>query len=277
MPIRTGLDAFKDVMDRAKSGGSGGDRVPTNWFSWSDGEAKILRFLTDADEVLWSYMHDYVPCKDGKRRNFVCRKELGDDCELCGTEDVRRRECGWGVAVLRQEVREEVDGRSKVVGYTDWTEEIEVEENGKKLKKVRPFVGVVRQSPSNFWLYILGAYEKYGSLLERDMDIARKGGDKNTVYLVYPCDPVDIPNVKERYRKFSPDVRAMVETIGSKDYYDTHLHGKTKESSSGTSTSASTPAPSAPSSDGDELAELARLRAAQETISASASTGASYS
>jgi len=271
MALRQGVDALRESIDRAKSGG--GSRTPTNWLAWEDGETKCLRFLTDVSQIFVLGMHDYVQCADGKRRTFVCRRELDADCELCGREDIRKREMGWGLAALRREVRQEVDGRSRIVNYEDVTEEITIDGQ----KKIAPHVGIVRQAPTNFWIQIDGIAEKYGSLLDRDIDIVRRGGDKSTVYMAYPCDPVEIPNVQERYAAYTPDLKALLEAMGSPEYYAQHLHGVQRERSGGGGGGASAPVThsSAPTEELDEQSEFERLKA--EVNATPQATGQAYS
>lgn len=268
MALRQGAEALRESIDRAKSSGNG---AQTNWFQWKDGETKTLRFLTDVSKIYVLNMHDYVLCADGKRRTFVCRKELDESCPLCSVEDVRKREMGWGLAVLRKEIRQDVEGKSKLVGYEDFTEE--------KDDKVQPHVGIVRQAPTNFWIQIDGIQEKYGSIRDRDLDIIRKGGDKSTVYMAYPCDPVEIPNLDERYAKYTPDLKALLEGMGTLEYYG-YFDGSRKagDRREGGGGSGGAPAASRPEeSPVDEQTEFDRLRAEVEAAQTNAGAGSTYS
>lgn len=268
------MDKIDAAIERAKSGGS---RTPLNFFKWDDKETKVIRFLTEGTDVYLLNVHEWVPCQDGKHRSFICRKEVGEECELCENPNEqfnKKRELGFALAVLREPVYEDVDGRKRQVSYQDYTEEYEDEEGN---TKIRPWVGIVRQAPSNFWSYISAVYEKKGSLRGLDLEIMRKGADKNTTYVVFPGDPVvEIPNIDERYAKFTPDLGAMLEGMGSKDYYNQHLHGisRDKSDNGGSSSSAPSPAASSDSSDLDEETEFERLKAAQ--AAAVSSAGDSY-
>lgn len=285
MALRQGADALKEAVEKAKFSGNG---VAATWFQWKDGETKILRFLTDVSEIFIVGQHDFVQCHDGKKRTFVCRQEFDAPCELCNS-GVKKREMGYGLAVLRQAVKGD-DG--KIETYQDYVEEVEVEENGAKVKKRRPVVGVVRQSPSNFWVYIEAFAEKAGSLLTRDADITRKGASLDTIYTVWANDPVEIPNLKApknpdgspvlnddgtpklgRYDRFTPDLKGLLEALGKQSYYDQHLHGVKPQANQGgqPSSAASGGGPSAaPADDLDDELEFERLRQAQAEAASTA-------
>lgn len=271
MALRQGMDQVDAAIERAKSGGT---RTPLNFFKWDDKETKVIRFLTEGTDVYLLNVHEWVPCQDGKHRSFICRKEVGEECELCENPSEqfnKKRELGFALAVLREPVYDDVDDRKRQVSYQDYTEEYEDEEGN---TKIRPWVGIVRQAPSNFWTYISAIYEKKGSLRAQDLEILRKGADKNTSYVVFPGDPaVEIPNIDERYAKFTPDLGAMLEGMGSKDYYNQHLHGISKDKGSN-GNGDSTPSSTAATAELDEETEFERLKAAQ--AAAASAAGDSY-
>lgn len=253
MALRKGTEELDKSVERSKKRSSGDfERVPLNFFKWEDKETKFVRFLTDADDVYILWTHEYVACHDNRHRTFICRKEEGEQCELCDN-NVKRRELGYGVAVLREEVREE----GKVKGYKDYIEEFEDEDGN---PGVRPYVGIVRQAPGNFWTYIQGVFERRGSLRDYDLEITRKGAQMDTIYMVFNCDPVEIPEMDKRYEKYTPDLGAILEAQVSAEYYARHLHGE-NPSSDGSASTGSTPSsngepPLPEESDEDELEAL---------------------
>jgi hypothetical protein len=220
---RKGMEAIKAAASRT---GGGGD---TSFFNWQDGETKILRFLTDKQDIVTVWVHEQVISEggDGKKRPFVCRTEFRDEnnnpmpCELCA-RNFKRREKGYGIAVQRVEIR---DDSNNLTGYADRVEEKEIDDNGvKKVKKV-PVVGVVAQGPKNFWNYPYAFAEKYGTLRDRDYEVKRDGKDLKTTYHFFPIDPVEIPNLDERYANYLPELEKILEAMGSPAYYDKHLRG----------------------------------------------------
>lgn len=247
--LRQGMEHIERAVERAKSGG--GDGPPLNFFKWEDKETKVLRFLLEADETFVLEMHEYVACHDGKRRGFVCREEVDGDCELCKRDDVRSSTKGWSIAALRTREGGE---------YVDYTEEFEDEDGN---TKVRPWVGIVRQAPTNFWTYIQSIEAKKGSLKDYDLEIERKGDDKNTIYIIMPADRDPIENIDERYKNYMPDLAKMLESMASQEYYDRHLHGITPDDDDD---GGSSPTSSDDSGDLDEETEFDRLKKQQEKL-----------
>lgn len=227
MTLRQGMSHVLAATDKTKTKASPIGTI--NFLYWASGETKTVRFLSDANEIFVVKVHERVEDNVGKKRSFLCKTEVGQDCPLC-VKNFRPRELGYALAVLRQEVVEEVNGRRTVTGYKDSTHEVEVEENGKKVTKLRPYVGVVNQAPGNFWSYINAVYEKYGSLKEYDIEIKRQGGDMKTQYIPFPGPILKIDGIDERYKKFVPDLEAYLKYLGSDTYYDRYLGtGKTSE------------------------------------------------
>ena len=240
------MAAVKASIERSQQG-SGGPKTydQTNWFYWQAAESKALRFLTDSNDIFVVPVHENVPTYDGKKKTFVCRTAFDATCELCarekGAPGAYRRDVGYGVAVLREEVRE--DG--KIVGYRDVTTEYTDTVDGKVVTKKKPYVGIVAQGMRNFWNQIAVISEKYGSLRDREIEILRQGAGTDTTYMAFALPEKEIENIDTRYAKFVPDVEGFLNRIGSEDYYNAHLHGiekpKEKKSFSNNATASSSP------------------------------------
>lgn len=216
MPLPQGGEALQGAIDRAKQAGK---YVETEWLKWEDQETKFVRFLTDISMLYVLNLHDWYPGADGKRKTFVCRKVVGESCDICERDaDAKPRELGFGVAVVREPVR---DDSGKIVDFKDKTKEVD--------GKVRPIVGIVRQAPTNFWIYVQNTENRRGSIRGYDLEIQRQGDDTKTLYMVYDADvKLEIPSMDERYAKYTPDVGKMLEYWASREYYDVFLHGKEK-------------------------------------------------
>ena len=222
MALKKGMAAVRESLDRAQQANTKSTTyTETNWFYWKAGETKAIRFLTDANDIYIVSVHESVPTHDGKTRNFVCRKNFDAPCELCD-QKVYRRDVGYGIAVLREEVRDE---NNKVTGYRDVTSTYEAEENGKTVVKKMPYVGIVNQGLRNFWNQIAVISEKYGSLKDREIEIVRQGAGTDTTYMAFALDVKPIENIDERYSKFVPDIEGFLNRIGSQEYYDAQLRG----------------------------------------------------
>jgi len=257
MAIKKGMAAVRESIERSQKSTGPKTYTETNWFYWTAGETKALRFLTDSNDIFVVPVHENVPTYDGKKKTFVCRSVFDASCELCargkGEPGAYRRDVGYGIAVLREEVKE--DG--KTTGYRDVTTTYEETVDGKTVTKKKPYVGIVSQGMRNFWNAIAVISEKYGSLRDREIEIMRQGQGTDTTYMAFPLDKKEIENIDTRYAKFLPDVEAFLNRIGSQEYYDAQLHGVIKEKSS---TSSSTPV-----SDDDEYADEEFVAIEEET------------
>jgi hypothetical protein len=216
--FRKGLEGLQQASERS------GPKtfIPRRYLKWESGEEKTIRFLSEGDSVVQARFHEWVPTHDGGRRSFVCRTEVNEECELCANPDVKAREVGMAVAVVRLPVKDE---SGKTVGFKDATEEVDLEEDGKVVHKTVPVIGIIQQSPKNFWASFWAAYDKYGTLRDRDYSVTRRGSGMDTMYVPFQEEPEEIPNLDSRYAKYVPDLEAMLTSLSSKEYYDKHLHG----------------------------------------------------
>lgn len=229
MALKKGMAAVRESLERSQKSSGPKTYEQTKWFYWTAGETKALRFLTDANDIYVVPVHENVPSHDGKKKTFVCREAFDAPCELCarehGAPGKYRRDVGYGVAVLREEVKE--DG--KTTGYRDVTEEYEATVDGKTVIKKRPYVGIVSQGMRNFWNQVAVIAEKYGNLRDREIEIMRNGAGTDTTYMAFALPEKVIEGMDDRYAKFVPDVEAFLNRIGSQEYYDAQLHGVVKE------------------------------------------------
>jgi hypothetical protein len=229
MALQKGMAAVKASIEKSQKGSAPKTYTETNWFYWTPEETKALRFITDSNDIFVVPVHESVPTHDGKNKTFVCRSVFDASCELCarekGTPGAYRRDVGYGIAVLREEVKE--DG--KITGYRDVTTTYEEVVDGKNVTKKKPYVGIVSQGMRNFWNQIAVISEKYGSLRDREIEIMRNGKGTDTTYMAFPLDKKEIENIDTRYAKFLPDIEAFLNRIGSQEYYDAQLHGIVKE------------------------------------------------
>jgi len=229
MALQKGMAAVKASIERSQQSQGPRTYEQTKWFYWRSTETKALRFLTDSNDIYVVPVHDKVPTFDGKTTTFVCRSAFEESCELCarekGTPGAYRRDVGYGIAVLREEVKE----NGKTTGYRDVTEEYEDVVDGKTVIKKRPYVGIVSQGMRNFWNQIAVISEKYGSLRDREIEIMRQGAGTDTTYMAFAQPEKEIANMDSRYEKFVPDLEAYLKRIGSAEYYDAKIRGIVKD------------------------------------------------
>ena len=215
--MRTGTEAIEESAKKAASG----PVQETFFFSWKDGETKFLRWLTDMDQIILAKVHERVDTHDGKQGTFVCQQEFDRQCELC-EKDVYKRDSGYGVAVLREEVRD--PETRQVIGFRDATHEVD----GKEI----PYVGIVSQGVTNFWTYGTALQARRGSTHGYDVEILRKGGGVDTTYIWYDCPPVEIEGLETKYKDQDPGLMEMLTRMGSEAYYKKRLHGITENNNS---------------------------------------------
>lgn len=259
MALKKGMAAVRESIERSQKSSGPKTYTETNWFYWTAGETKALRFLTDSTDIFVVPVHENVLTHDGKKKTFACRSAFDAHCELC-EKKVYRRDVGYGVAVLREEVYEEVDGQRKLTGYRDVTTTYDAVVDGKTVTKKKPYVGIVSQGMRNFWNQIAVISEKYGSLRTREIEIMRNGAGTDTTYMAFAGPEKEIENIDERYGKFLPDVEAFLNRIGSQEYYDAQLRGIVKEK-----TAMNTASNSAAGNDDDEYGDDEYVSIDEET------------
>jgi hypothetical protein len=253
--IKKGLEAINESLSK---GQNNKEYQETTWVTWKGGETKTLRFLKDIEDVLVVGVHNMIDTFDGKKASFVCRTVFDAPCELC-KQNLPKRDTGYSIAVVRQPVYE--DG--KIVGYEDQVVEYDDETPQGVVRKKKPVVGIVNQSMRNFWNTIALVFEKYGSLKDFDIEIARQGSGTDTNYVPFPLPPKPIENMDARYENFIPDLEGFLTRIGSQEYYDARLHGiiVEKDDNKNAPTYSQPVTQAAPlSADIDELTMADRLR-----------------
>lgn len=131
-------------------------------FGLSDGKKAKIRFLSDFEDTVPVNLHD----KWGELMPQICFKYLGKKCEYCDRDDIRTREnYVWTIYDYEQ-------------------------------KKVLLFMYPATDSSPIPGM--ISAYETYGTLLDRDYVITRKGSGKDTKYVVMPLDKSKFKNHKAR-------------------------------------------------------------------------------
>ena len=247
----TGAQAARDKSKRAAPI----DRLP--YFSLSDGESEIVRFLTDIHDhpedrnrVGWITVnqHNMVATKpkpsnvEGnwpKRMTAVCRhdsvfKGKFPDCWICeNVIDERTKKLTkpfprvWALVAIREEVPDE-DGN--VIDIKTKMREAE-DEDGKKIKV--PDVRIVNMSYKNFFGILAGSASRTRTVLDRDWEITRQGsGQNDTEYNFASLDPWEVEyegeavkldlrrsDMLESFFPGLPDLRRIVIDKASDEFY----------------------------------------------------------
>lgn len=260
MALRKGGEAIKKASER-----NSGDFQARNWIRWEEDEQKTIRFLTDMDDIITVWVHEYVQGHGNKTGSLICRREFGKDCELCEA-DVKRREKSYGIAVEREAVYN--SKTNKLKGFRDVKVEVTIEGEEKEV----PLVGIVAQAAKNFWSKFYVIHDRYSTITDRDYDIKRVGKSMDTDYHIFPNPESTLKN-PEKYDELLPDIEEMLEHMASDEYYDRLLRGITPEKNEKKGKGRKA-APKAQDDDDDELEDedstFAKLKEQKEKLKKSA-------
>lgn len=223
----------------------------------------------------------------------------------------------WARAVVREEVRVETEAEAaefgkpigSVVGRVDAgaeVDETDAEGNPTGKKVWKPRILVINQPMSTFFGQLQGYADVYGTVLDRDYSITRKGEGKDTDYNAVSLDPVEHGDgnpldirtspelaedgsltgrsIREYYDSFGPDLVKLIEDRIDDEMYhrffdrrvpipdrksDGGENGSTPSATSGDAAEkvASAPAQSAPPK-ADQGATAEKLRRMREKVRA---------
>lgn len=230
-----GMGAVSKTADRQASQGGGGDFLQSIYWqdkanSSEEDRQKIVRFLTD--DIVTAKVYSFVKGgPKGKARDFISPYSLYDDEDGSPNFDwvpeardyfednnillpdfygkptpaeKYRKEQAYGLVVLREEVPNP-DGNYPPTIIRDKIVHREYEKDGKVEVYNGPVYGYIKQGFPNFWTLLVGFYNRYHTLTDRDYVITRQGNDKNTKYHIVPCDKDQAPDLvtpdqlEERY------------------------------------------------------------------------------
>lgn len=246
----TEIEFRTGVEEAEKASKSGGYGPKTHYFSMEDKEQGYLRFITDHHEWPVIDQYSYVPTKpappdwEGKwptRMGAVSRsdkaiKHLFEDdfiAEHMRKPDGKRYTASartWAIACWREQVigdgTEDLGGpemKGKFVGWRDKLREVTKEVDGEKVTTMEKAIVIVNMGYKNFFSKLEGFARAYGTVLDRDYMVIRKGDDKDTDYQIAPMDPVpgyDLrdPEVAARYAH-EIDLKKVILSLASDEFY----------------------------------------------------------
>lgn len=160
-----------------------------------------IRFLWDCEDAMALVFHDSY----AENINVLCQEEIGKDCPYCGREDLRTR---------------------KFFAWPVWDYDA---------KDVKIFM----YPASNFSPVpsVISMYETYGTLLDRDFMIDRKGDGTNTSYTVIPMDKSKFRQTKENKAPSEKEITKIVakayapqDDMDDDDEYEEEMPKKKKAS-----------------------------------------------
>ncbi len=204
--LRAGFGEIKKSVEKQKQGFT----PPTgklNYFSLDPGEIVYVRFLDDFP--ITAKFYEWIINNQGKTSEFICAPDLYKyDPDWQGTDWVQKWTSvepgiGWtkayksdklilpkqtertvGIAVLREPARDD-SGNVIPNQFQDVLESLDVDNE----QHTALHFMLVRQALSNFWDQMVGYHGLYGTIMDRDYRIERKGGDQKTTYQAIPMNP----------------------------------------------------------------------------------------
>lgn len=224
----------KTAEKQASQGGGGGQFLQSIYWqdkanSKPEDREKVVRFLND--DIVTVKVYGFV--KGGPRgngRDFASPYSLYDEDgspnfdwvpeakdyfldngillpDFYGkmqSPEKAAKEQAYGLVVLREEVEAEVDGRRRRI-VQDKIVHREREQDGEVKTYDGPVYGYIKQGFPNFWSILVGFYNRYGTLTDRDYVITRQGNDKNTKYHIVPLDKdPELETPEQLAERYSP-------------------------------------------------------------------------
>ena len=256
--------------EAAKRTGGGFRRV--DFFTLKDQETALARLLNDREAtpenpVSWVsvLMHGFVPTKpkpadfEGDtwpktmsaacRGDKIFRKRYPQGCWICSNvletegkykgKPVRPSLKVMTLAVLREEVVE--GGQTYVVDKMHDVQKVDADGKVVEGETISvPHIVQIEQGHKNFFSKLTGMSARWGTIMDRDVVITRRGADRTTDYMIGADDPFRVPDPDDpsqtvvydlrdpRFRRryvdlgpdLFPDLRLLVAQKASDDLYD---------------------------------------------------------
>lgn len=151
-------------------------------------------------------------CRKAKNQGDLVFPEHGGKCFICDSMTGNKRSKDgkyrpsiklWARAIVRDEIKGtqamveagmiEPHEVGQTVGFQD--HEIEVQDTDKDGKPVgdpkkQPEIVVINMGMKNFFGALQASYDAYGTVLDRDYRITRRGKELDTEYDIVPMDPI---------------------------------------------------------------------------------------
>lgn len=233
--FRRGKEHIEKANDRAQGGGGEFRPFIQNFF-WKDGDSHYLLFLNPIDDIPMVSMQQVFI--DGRPHSLVARTDdaIGEKVDQIEKQwDYDPKDQNVCVAVSLIPTVEIVKKRKRPTGFEVETRTYERRirlDNG-ELSEDRetvttPVVGVVAQSPNNFFNKIASTDANIGPINEAAMRITRVGARLETDYEVEYFDdkPLDLTNLIEFVDGISylgDDMDPLLEWIDEGDHEDLEI------------------------------------------------------
>lgn len=177
-----------------------------------DREEKYIAFLNRPEDIPTVALHTFVPVgtatsKAGKEytkyETFIDRRDPGigeDSDDLTDRLGHRAQQRSLAVAVELEPTYSTVNGRKRPTGFQVKTETYDRKtEDGGTEEVVAPVIGLIVQSPRNFFGWVGSFHESTAPVEETPLQVIRRGKDAGTAYDFTPFldQPIDYANLFE--------------------------------------------------------------------------------
>lgn len=187
---RRGVSAIADAQASNNQSSKSGFVPFVPQLTWKDREEKYIVFLNKAEDIPTLELHEWIPVgtrPNGKPQyeSFISRKdpaigEETDDIEDRLGQKARMRTIA--VAAELEPTFQVVGNRKRPNGFRIRTDTFERNvENGRE-EVTYPVVGLVVQSPINFFGWVGSFNDTTANIEETPLHVIRRGDDKNTAY-----------------------------------------------------------------------------------------------
>lgn len=229
--IRRGAAAIQAAVDANENRGGGSFKPFLPGLFWKDDkESRYLLFLNTIEEVPQFDAVSFIPTENGFFETVVAKTdqyfgEKSDRFEKVWDATVRVTD--FAVAVELEPILELVKGKKRPKGFEVATKTFDRkifdddgDDTGETEEVTTPVIGVISQSPYNFFNVVKSYDAEEAPIHETPVKITRLGKDQNTSYTItgYVDQEIDLSNLIEfidgiSYLGNPEDIEAIVEQI----------------------------------------------------------------
>lgn len=201
--LRKGGEAIDKANEDAKKNSGGSFKPFLSSIYWSgDGDEHYVLILNPVEEVPTVEYHPFVEASDGKPHSIIARTDpfIGEKVDpLERVWKYKSRLTNLAVAVVLEPVTEVVNGREKPTGFQVATRTFERkvrDDDGEPTGEVEeieaPEIGLIAQSPMNFFNQLRSYDVEEAPLHTTPLKIKRIGANKSVSYTVVGYDQIDV-------------------------------------------------------------------------------------
>lgn len=214
--LRKGAKAIDDALEARKQGD--GDFKPflSNIYWKKDKDTHYLMILNPLEEIDEVDLHPYIDIDDGKPHMCISHTDVtfgGGKDEIQTKWGYKPRLTNLAVAVLLEPITEIINGRAKPVGFevqtTTFNRSVRGEDGkpieGEKEEVTVPVVGLLAQSPYNFFNHLRSIDASEAAIHTTAVKIERMGDKSNVNYRINAFDTItpDLTNLFDYFENLS--------------------------------------------------------------------------